>query len=58
MINGINYSFITCTEKVNLPGKAVELHSKLIHNDDVMFRLQQLQMEYPNKNFTVTRCRP
>ena len=54
MINGKDYSFITCTNQA----QGSELHSKLIHNNDVEFRLQQLQIAYPDKQFTVTRCRP
>ena len=56
-IDATQYSYITCTE-VNLPGQDRTLDSKLIHNNDVEFRLQQLQIAYPNKHFTVTRCRP
>ena len=56
-IDTTQYSYITCTE-VNLPGQGRSLDSKLIHNNDVEFRLQQLQIAYPNKQFRVTRCRP
>ena len=50
-IDATQYSFITCHE-------GICIDSKLIHNNDVEFRLQQLQIEYPNKHFTVHKCRP
>ena len=56
-IDATQYSYITCTE-VNLPGQGRTLDSKLIHNNDVEFRLQQLQIAYPNKQFEVHKCRP
>ena len=56
-IDATQYSYITCTE-VNLPGQGRSLDSKLIHNNDVEFRLQTLQIAYPNYKFTVTKCRP
>ena len=53
MIDGKDYSFITCTNHAI----GHDLDSKLIHNNDVEFRLQQLQITYPDKQFRVTRCR-
>jgi len=54
MIDGKDYSFITCTNHAI----GHELNSKLIHNNDVEFRLQTLQIAYPNYHFTVTKRRP
>ena len=54
MIDGKDYSFITCTNHAI----GHDLDSKLIHNDDVEFRLQQLQIEYPKYTFEVHKCRP
>ena len=54
-IDAAKYSYITCIKD---PQGRYTVDSKLIHNNDVEFRLQQLQITYPDKQFRVTRCRP
>ena len=54
-IDAAKYSYITCIKE---PQGRYTVDSKLIHNDDVEFRLQQLQIAYPNKQFEVHKCRP
>jgi hypothetical protein len=56
-IDATQYSYITCKE-VTLPFEDCSFDSKLIHNNDVEFRLQQLQIAYPNKQFVIHKCTP
>ena len=45
MFNTKDYSFISCQDGIS--------YCKLIHNNDVEFVLQDLQIKYTNKQFTV-----
>jgi hypothetical protein len=54
-IDATQYSYITCIKD---PQGRYTVDSKLIHNNDVEFRLQQLQIEYPKYTFEVHKCRP
>ena len=57
MINAHDYSYITCIDSHQ--GRRIsELGNKLIHNNDVEFYLQSLQITYPNSEFMVHKCRP
>ena len=57
MINAHDYSYITCIDS-HQGRRLGELNSKLIHNNDVEFYLQSLQIAYPTKQFMVHKCRP